>query len=147
LGTLFFALLLVLAAVTWAAGVLYWKCRISTAVESLRNNPADFNATHQLLAAKGRSIPILLREVQDSLKARDQKMIGTWAHVLAEISVLGRGGGSTYFEIPAILPSDTEAAVNDKCARIFDWWERNKTNYPPWWQFWDGARKVPSRNG
>jgi hypothetical protein len=47
--------------------------------------------------------------------------------------------------IPNILIEDTKEMRASKREQILDWWKREQGNYPPWWDFWSGTRRVSAR--
>jgi hypothetical protein len=141
--------LLVILAVIWISGYVYWQIRISRAIAELKKGPAKytdqlFYADPDLLEIGSRGIPRVLREWEQALDRGDEDQAFALAcglsdlqHGASEVSTEAAKASSSYTRSRE-RPSMKE--MRENCRDYLEDWREYESWYAPWWKWWQGHR-------
>ncbi|HLY08223.1 MAG TPA: hypothetical protein VKW04_02850 [Planctomycetota bacterium] len=129
---------MLLAALGWACGILYWHFRLSSALRTFERTsapggtPADdeenLKALETLTAAGCRSLPYVVQALDPS----------TPTQLLQSFTpLIGRWSDSP--EIESITSVDSGPERRRKCDQIREWWRRHGSDEHQVWRFWSAT--------
>jgi hypothetical protein len=141
-----------LIAVVWSSGALYWHLRISRALSQLHrdsriavNDEVGFRTTCWVPYARSRAIPYLLQHMRQAASQKDLDwfLVLGWAETDA-YTAARTSDLATFSFIGTKYGKDTPTDFLRKLSqRHDDYWDRERSHYPPWWMWWNG-RYRPS---
>lgn len=140
--------IVLIGALTWLGGIVYWDVKIRTAMSELEIDPHDSRATFFLTLAGSRALPHFVAAIEVAKTQSDRDQLILWSYWLAiqvnELEPRARVGSQGHPDprIPRVFSEDSADVVRSKCHTIRDWWNRESGRYPPKWRFWESRGPV-----